>query len=311
MNRLILSSILFIFFTVLHAQNVKDTTHHHNTKKESTTKIITIDEDGDRTEVIIPGVKVEVSDRNDTLTKITIGRKRFEVIDDHNRSRLRMVRLPLDRFKGHWAGFDMGFNGYVNSDFNTSLPSDALFMDLNQGKSITVSLNFLQYNIGLQRYKNNLGLVIGSGITWYNYRTDGPYYFDKDAQTNKTIGLPVPAEKDVSKNKISSTFINFPLLLEWQIPSSNDAHRFFISAGPYAGFRLCGRTKIVYHENGSRYKDHSKKDININPFQYGVMVRMGYRFIKLYGSYNFSTLYSTDMGPELYPYTIGLTLLSF
>lgn len=308
MNRSILLAILFVCAIGLQAQNEKTP---NKSKKETTTKIVTVTEDGERTEVIVPGVKVEVSDFNDTITKITIGRRRIEVIEDHNRARVRMVRLPIERFKGHWAGFEMGFNGYTNSDFSTSLPSDALFMDLNQGKSVTVSINFLQYNIGLQRYKNNLGLVVGSGITWYNYRTDSPYYFQKDPANNKTIGVPVPDEYDVSKNKITSTFINFPLLLEWQLPASNDAHRFFISAGPYAGFRLCGRTKMVYHENGSRHKEHSKKDININPFQYGVMVRMGYRFIKLYGSYNFSILYTSNMGPELYPYTIGLTLLSF
>lgn len=300
MNRLTIIFILGICITSLMAQN-----------KKTTTRIITVDENGERTEITIPGVKVEVNDFNDTITKITIGRRRFEVIEDHNRSRLRMVRLPIDKFKGHWAGFEMGFNGYFSSGFSTSLPSSDMFMELNQGKSVSVSINFLQYNIGLQHNKNNLGLVVGSGITWYNYRTDNPFYFQKDATTNKTIGVPLAEGQDVSKNKITSTFINFPLLLEWQIPSSNDAHRFYIAAGPYAGFRLGGHTKIVYHENGSRHKDHSKKDININPFQYGVMVRMGYRFIKLYGSYNFSTLYSSDMGPELYPYTIGMTLLSF
>ncbi|MCU4166204.1 outer membrane beta-barrel protein [Carboxylicivirga caseinilyticus] len=299
MNRYFLTSIFLFCLTTIWAQN------------ESVTKIVTVTEDGMRTEVVVPGIKVEVDEFNDTITKITMGRKRFEVIDDHNRARLRMVRLPIEKFKGHWAGIDIGFNGYVTSDFSTGLPASANFMDLNQGKAVTFSINFLQYNIALQRNKNNLGLVMGSGISWYNYRTDSPYYFQKNPVTNDTEGIPVPDGISVSKNKIESTFINFPLLLEWQLPSSNDANRFFISAGPYAGFRLWGRTKMVYHEGGSRQKEKSKQDINVNPFQYGVMVRLGYRFIKLYGSYNFSTFYSTNKGPELYPYTVGITLLSF
>lgn len=299
MNRSILITLIVLCTTNLFAQN------------ENVTKIVTINENGARTEVIVPGVKVEVNEFNDTITKITVGRRRIDVIEDHNRARVRMVRLPIEKFKGHWAGVDIGFNGYMNSDFSTSLPVNDMFMDLNQGKSVTFSINFLQYNIGLQRNRNNLGVVIGSGISWYNYRTDSPYFFQKNPDTNVTEGIPVPDEYDVTKNKITSTFINFPLLLEWQLPASNDAHRFFISAGPYAGFRLWGRTKMVYHEGGSRNKEKSKKDINVNPFQYGVMVRMGYRFIKLYGSYNFSTFYSSNKGPELYPYTVGVTLLSF
>nr|WP_319400817.1 porin family protein [uncultured Carboxylicivirga sp.] len=299
MNRLLISSIFLFCGLILKAQD------------KSVTKIVTISDNGQKTEVVVPGINIEVDDFNDTITKITFGRKRIDFIEDHNKTRVRMVRLPIEKFKGHWAGIDIGFNGYMNSDFSTSLPSDASFMDLNQGKSVTFSINFLQYNIGLQRNKNNLGLVMGSGITWYNYRTDTPYYFVKNSETNITEGVPIPDQYDITKNKITSTFINFPLLLEWQLPASNDAHRFFISAGPYAGFRLWGRSKMVYYDGGSRNKEKNKQDINVNPFQYGVMVRMGYRFIKLYGSYNFSTFYSSNKGPELYPYTVGLTLLSF
>lgn len=280
-------------------------------KEEKVTRIVTVTEDGERTEVIVPGVKIEVDGFNDTITTVTLGRRQFEVIEENNKAHIRMVRLPIDRFKGHYAGFEMGFNGYMSSDFTTSLPASDQFMDLNQGKSITVGINFMQYNIDLQRYKNNLGLVIGAGMTWYNYRTDLPYYFKKDPDTNITFGEPVEETRSVSKNKITSTFVNIPLLLEWQIPGSNDVDRFFISAGPYVGFRLWGHTKMVFHEDGSKQKDKNRKDININPFQYGVMVRMGYRFIKLYGTYNFSTLYSHNKGPELHPYTVGLTLLSF
>ncbi len=309
MNRSILTTILFLAFCTFSSHAQRD---RNRTKKESTsTRVVTIIEDGHKTEVIVPGVKVEVDEHNDTITKVTIGRRRIEVIEDHNRSRVRMVRLPIDRFKGHWAGFELGFNGYMGSNFSTSLPQDANFMDLNHGKSVTVGINFLQYNIGLQRYKNNLGLVIGSGLTWYNYRTDKPYYFERDPETGATIGIPVEEERSVTKNKIMSAFLNIPLLIELQLPAANDKNRFFISAGPYAGFRLWGHTKMVYHENGSRNKSKSRKDININPFQYGVMVRMGYRFIKLYGTYNFSTLYTNNKGPELHPYTIGLTLISF
>ncbi|MCU4176832.1 outer membrane beta-barrel protein [Carboxylicivirga sp. N1Y90] len=302
----LISIVLFTAFTLnLAAQRNRDK------RNDRSTRVVTIYEEGAKTEVSVPGIKVEVDDFNDTITKITIGSRRFEVIEDHNRSRVRMVRIPIDRFKGHWAGFELGFNGYMSSGFSTSLPADAQFMDLNQGKAVTVGINFLQYNIGLQRYKNNLGLVVGSGLTWYNYRTDKPYYFERDPETGSTIGVPVPDSKAVTKNKIMSAFLNFPLLLEWQLPATEDRHRFFISAGPYCGFRLWGHTKMAYHEGGSRHKEKSKKDININPFQYGAMVRVGYRFIKLYGTYNFSTLYTNGGGPELHPYTIGMTLISF
>ncbi len=280
-------------------------------QETKTKSIVTVEESRGKSIVTAPGVKVEVDEFNDTITKITIGTRRFEIIEDYNRARVRMVRVPREKFKGHWAGCDLGFNGYLTSDFSTDLPPEDIFMDLNGSKSVMFSINFLQYNIGLQRHKNNLGLVLGAGWTFYNYRTDQPYTFERDPDTGMTIGVPVPPERDVEKNKITSSFINIPLLLEWQIPSSEPFHRFYISAGPYCGFKLGSHTKLVYEENGNRVKDKGHSDINLTPFQYGAMVRFGYRFINLYASYNFSTLYTENRGPELYPFTVGLSLIQF
>ena len=276
---------------------------------EKRKNIVIVEETNGKSIVKAPGVKIEVDDFNDTITKITVGTRRFEIIDDYNRARIRMVRVPREKFKGHWAGCDIGFNGYMTSDFSTDLPADALFMDLNASKSVTFSINFLQYNIGLQRHKNNFGMVLGAGWTFYNYRTDLPYHFRRDEETGKTIG--VETDRNVEKNKITTSFINIPLRFEWQVPASEPFHRFYISAGPYCGFKIGGHTKMVYKEDGNRNKDKGKDDINLTAFQYGAMVRIGYRFINLYATYNFSTFYTENRGPELYPFTIGLSLIQF
>jgi len=304
-----LSKIVILLFITISfsisglAQNTK--------KKVSAASIVTVEEDYEKSVVKAPGVKVEVSHYSDTITKITIGSRRFEIIDDYNRSRVRVVRVPRDKFKGHWAGCDIGFNGYVNSSFSTDLAPADRFTDLNASKSVTFSINFLQYNIGLQRHKNNIGMVVGAGWTFYNYRTDQGYTFQRDPESGKTVGVPVPDGRNVEKNKITTSFINIPLLFELQVPSSEPIDRFYISAGPYCGFKIGGHTKLVYNENGDRVKDKGRDDINLNPFQYGAMVRIGYRFINLYASYNFSTFYTDNRGPELYPFTIGVSLVQF
>ncbi len=281
------------------------------TTQSESRSLAKIEENSDHTTIEIPGIKMEVNNYNDTITKITLGHKRFEIIEDHNRSRIRMVRIPREKFKGHWAGVDLGFNGFMNSDFKTSPPVGGEFMDLNQGKSVSIGLNFLQYSIDLQRHKNNIGLVTGLGWTFYNYRTDSQYIIEKDNVTGNTIGR-YETDKNVKKNKITASFINIPLLLEFQIPAGQDHNnRFFLSAGGYCGFKLGSHTKVVYGSGSDKNKDKNRGDINMRPFQYGAMVRVGYRFIKLYGTYNFSTFYADNKGPELYPYTIGLTLINF
>jgi len=271
--------------------------------------VVVVEETNGKSIVKAPGVKIEVDDFSDTITKITVGTRRFEIIDDYNRARIRMVRVPREKFKGHWAGCDIGFNGYMTSGFSTDIPAEDNWMDLNASKSVTFSINFLQYNIGLQKHKNNFGMVLGAGWTFYNYRTDQPFIFKRHEDTGETIG--VRTDRNVEKNKITTSFINIPMLFEWQIPGSEPFHRFYISAGPYCGFKIGGHTKMVYKENGDRTKDKGKDDINLTAFQYGAMVRVGYRFINLYASYNFSTFYTENRGPELYPFTIGISLIQF
>ncbi len=278
-------------------------------KKEKTKEavnVVFIDEDGDRAIVGFPKARIEVQEHNDTVAKITIGQKRFEFIEDDNKTNVRMVYVPRESFKGHYAGVQLGFNNYFGPDFNGTLPEGAGFLDVNAGKSMAFSINLLQYDIGLQKRKKNLGLVTGLGWTVYNYRHDNQYKVTTD-DNGMTVGVPV-TDQTVEKSKIVTSFINIPLLLEAQIPSTTRRSAAFVSAGLYGGFRIGSHTKVVY-TNGD--KDKARDNLNLNPIQYGAMFQIGFNVIKLYATYNFSTLFEKDKGPEVYPYSIGLTLMNF
>ncbi len=300
MKRISILLVIAIYALVLPVKTVA---------QENVKNLVEVNEDTEKTTVKFPGGNIEVNNYSDTITKITLGHRRFEVIENYNHTRIRMVRVPREKFKGHFAGVDLGFNGYMASGFTTSLPPEDQFMDLNFSKSMTVSLNFLQYSIPFQRNRNTIGAVIGAGWTFSNYRTDSKYIIELDDNGN-TIGRP-EEDRTVTKNKLSTSFINIPLLFEFQIPTNNDKQRFFISAGGYTGFLVKAHTKVVYDDSGTKTKQKYKGNLNVSPVQYGAMVRLGYSWIKLYATYNFSTLYMKNKGPELYPYSIGLTLTNF
>ncbi len=265
--------------------------------KATTSDIIIIDEDNERVIVGLNKARVEVDERNDTVAKITIGRRKWEFIEEQGNTKVRTIRIDHDDFKGHWAGVQLGFCNYQETDH-------APFMDLNSGKSMTFGVNFLQYSIALQKHKKNFGLVTGMGWAVYNYRFDNNYRIENN-QDGITAGTPTV--HDVEKSKIVTSFINVPLMLEFQ--SGKDAKQdVFVSAGIYGGFKLGSHTKTIYN---NRDKNKSRQDINLNPFQYGLMFQAGINFIKLYGTYNLSTLYEADKGPEVTPFTVGLTLVNF
>ncbi|MCW3807027.1 outer membrane beta-barrel protein [Plebeiibacterium marinum] len=274
-------------------------------KDNNSVDIIVIDENEEKAIVGFPKAKVEFDECNDTITKITLGHKRWEFIEEDDKTNVRMVHIPREKFKGHFSGVQLGFCNYMGPDHDGSLPAGADFLELNSGKSMAVSINLLQYNIGLQKRKKNVGLVTGLGWTVYNYRHDNQYGIQVNDQ-GTTFGNPIA--EPVDKSKIVASYLNIPLLLEAQIPSAKDRCTAFVSAGVYGGFKLGSHTKIKYADGD---KQKSRDDININPFQYGAMVQVGYKVLKLYATYNFSTLFEDGKGPEIYPYSVGLTLVNF
>jgi len=204
------------------------------------------------------------------------------------------------RFKGHFSGVDIGFNSYVTSDGSLSLPDEYQYLDLNQGKSVGISINFLQYSIGLQR-RGNIGLVTGLGLEFNNYRFDSQNLLTKDENGNLSYET---TDRNVRKNKLATVYFNMPLLLEFQIPTYRNRSPIYFSAGGIGGVRLKSHTKVVYNEGGKK-KEKDRSDYNLSTFRYGVMARMGYRAINLYGTYYFSSLFEENKGPELYPVSVG------
>ena len=76
-------------------------------------------------------------------------------------------------FKGHLSIFEMGVNTFAKTNYTGySIPN---FMDLNQNKSYEVNINVLRYSLGLQKVKNNIGLVTGMGFNFNDYRFSNPY----------------------------------------------------------------------------------------------------------------------------------------
>ena len=71
-------------------------------------------------------------------------------------------------FHGSIDGINLGINGYLNSDFKEEIPSNYSFMDINNERSVEVSVYPFQHSIGL--IGSGFGLVSALGIQFNNYR---------------------------------------------------------------------------------------------------------------------------------------------
>ena len=213
--------------------------------------------------------------------------------------------LWRDQFSGHLAGIDFGFNLFLNEDY---IGYDSEFMDNDIFRSNSVYINFVQQSIGIQRYRNTIGLVTGLGLHFQTYRLDDHVTIMRDE--NSIIQPHEPGFENIKKSKLSIFSAMLPLLMEVQIPINNDRNRVYVSGGVYGELRLNSHTKVKYKlERNEKLKvtDH----FSMYDVKYGIMVRTGYRWVNLYATYDLLPLFREGKGPELTPFSVGITLLRF
>lgn len=268
-------------------------------------------------------VKINSHDYGDSV-RVRIGELDIEVIDgDTTRVRVGGAGIQVDekgnvtvkrerkhRFDGHWAGFDLGVNGYLNPDFEMDLPKEYEYLDLVMQKSITVHLNFLEQNFNLIR--NKFGLITGLGLEYTNYRFDNDVLLTKgeDGIARLEVNEELNDRRDYEKSKLVVNYLNLPLLLEYQTNRFSKSNSFHFTAGVVGSLRIGTHTKTVWNDGGKQ-KNKVRDDFYLHPFKLESTVRLGWGKIDLFGNYSLLPLFRKDKGPEVYPFSLGLTLTSW
>jgi hypothetical protein len=277
-------------------------------------------DDIEEIDVKLGNKEVNVKDDGDTV-RIKWGNTQLFVLGDS----VRLVRTPKKR-RSHWAGVDIAINGFVNSKSSTDLSNDAFttpedvtqFMELEYAKSWAFSINFAEWYIPIQ--KHHFGLVTGLGTEWNNYELKhniklnpkgGSFVNGNVNEFNEdyTWG-EVDTVLDYSKNRFKTWFINAPLLLV--LNTGNHKNKsFHLSAGAIFGFNLQTKMKYKYRLSGDEKKEKDKQSFNTNPFRVSATVRGGVGWFNVFATYSLTPLFESGRGPELYPFTVGVTLLGF
>jgi hypothetical protein len=291
-------------------------------EKQDEKKLSAGQSDAEKTRVIIgdnlfryeedsDGVRLRIGDRGlSILESLETGKPRvnFEKYDtpevpepvfvqdedpDERRARNR------SRFKGHWSGFEFGFNNYLTADNSLTLPDDIYYMSLHSSKSNSFNLNFVQNSFGFAR---RFGIVTGLGINWNNYRFDG--------NNNILKGINGIVEEldpgaPLEKSKLTTVYMTMPVMLELQIPADNN--HINIAAGFIGAIKLGSHTKMVF-EDGDKVK--SNGDFSLNLLRYGPTARIGFENWQIYATYYMTPLFKEGKGPgghDLYPFEIGFS----
>ncbi len=210
-----------------------------------------------------------------------------------------------NKFSGHFAGIDFGWNSFGNVDYSGY---QLEFMENDVFHSNSAYFNIIQQSFGLQKNKNTVGLVTGLGLQLQSFRLDDNTTFYKNENGIIQPDYVTVAEKQ--KSKFANVLIVVPLLAEWQLPVNHLDNRIYFSAGVLAGLRINSHTKIKY-KNEKKEKIKVVDDFSMPTFTYSLMVRTGYRWFNVFASYDLQPLFKSGKGPEITPFTFGVTLLRF
>jgi hypothetical protein len=301
-------------------------------KEEGTNKTVTTQDATNSNIQLNDDKTLVVKDAKDT-TRIKIGKKTISIIEDPSGTSVKVsdVTEPVvvesdendegvsqdegdenngdvekehkhhhgKHMEGHWSGVSWGLNNFLTKDNSMSLPPEAKFMDLNTSRSWNFNVNFLEHSFGFGT--DRIGLVTGMGLAFNNY------HFGGNNNVMDSAGITISKEYDpgikLTKTKLSSTYLNIPLLLEFQFPGTNKSDRAYISVGVIGGVKVGSHTKVEYKDQ----KDKLRDDFNLSPLRYAYTARIGFKDLNVYGNYYPVALFETGKGPQLYPFDLGLS----
>lgn len=238
-------------------------------------------------------------------TTLRIGKRQYSIISKNRDSNDTLKKRTSNDFH-HWNGFTMGVNGWL-SNGSFDMPKGQEYMGLNYAKSLNFQLNPCEKNIHI--YKNYINLVVGLGFEWNQYE-----FINKTkltADNNYTSGtIDTSGLFTYKKNRLRTILVNVPVLLEF---NTNKNHRksFHIAFGAVVGYKLGSRTRQVLEQNHTDITLIRKDDYNINPFRVNAHASIGYHNFTVFADYSLTSLFRNNKGPQLYPFTIGINLITF
>lgn len=254
--------------------------------KKGTKEIVRVREDGTETEVNVGGIRISVDERGaDTKVKVETG-----------------TRKKSDPPFRTYFNVDLGINNYLNEEGN--FPTSSSPYAARGWGSWNIGLNWM----ASQRISKGFYWDLGLGVQWYNFKFE-----NRDFQAVRGDGeIDFIQRTDVAgfKSKISASYLTAQSLFRFDFGrmNNNGDKGLKLAVGPYAGYRLGGRSKYVYRplDGGGRRKEHLPTGLYLNNFRYGVRGELGVGRVKFFTTYDLNTLFQEGAGPELNPITFGI-----
>ncbi|MFT6844319.1 MAG: hypothetical protein ACJAUV_000493 [Flavobacteriales bacterium] len=201
--------------------------------------------------------------------------------------------------EGH---IEVGVNGYLSASNSLTLDKDQELMELNYGRSRYFAWYLMADNIHI--IKNRVYLLTGLGLSYNGYFFENNINIGTD---NDTTLFSRDTVTTYDKFKLRATYLQIPIMfrIRFHQPKKKGVDLAF---GVLAGYRIGSRIKTKYSKDGDNKKDKIIDDFNFSPFKADLTARIGYKDIGLVFNYSLTPLFEKNKAPELYPFSVGITI---
>lgn len=191
----------------------------------------------------------------------------------------------------------------IFTDIWVKVPENVDARAINQGVNV---LGLYDYRIK----QSDFSFAFGAGIGCHNFYSDAFDVVDSVGNSDLFKISTLYPGTDYKRNKISTTYIDIPL--EFRFRTKKE---FRASAGFKFGFLVNSHTKYIgddYIFEGNDQIQVKFKDVyNIEKIRYGITARVGWKFVNFTGFYSLTGLFDKGKGPDLYPISVGISLMPF
>jgi Outer membrane protein beta-barrel domain len=163
-------------------------------------------------------------------------------------------------------------------------------------------------------FKSNpkISVAIGAGVGTDNIFFDKTYVGIKDI----TPTLVFQDQSDTThfkKNKLGTAYIEAPLELRFSSNPGNPNKSFKVALGIKGGLLVGAhiKQKTLQTSSGATLNEYIEKQFSkrfFNSNRFAGTLRIGYGVFSVFGTYQINSLFKEGLGPDVRPFTIGLTL---
>jgi hypothetical protein len=249
--------------------------------------------DGD-TQVTIDSKGVEVKEEDGSVSTDSTYRRTGKRFYKSNRNSSPRKGFNI-AFGLNTYGANEATAGYNKSDY-----------DLKPFGSRFISLGYIASTTLARGENARFHLDFGVDFSWYNLMFDGNNTISKNDDRVEFPLVTDDAGKEVEmkKSKLVVPYVNLSFM-----PTISFPHSFisYLSAGVYGGYRIGSYTKL--RREGSKDKDHVRKNFYLEEMRYGLAAEMGIRnFPDLFVNYDLNNLYLANRGPSVRMLSFGVRL---